>query len=406
MATAEPLAHRTHRDPEECATIVYTSGSMGAPKGAMLSFGAMAAAVRGLHERIPKGPDDRMLSYLPLAHVFERWFVEMSSLFSGHQVFFLDSIDTFFADVRRARPTMFVSVPRLWQKFQLGVFASRTLRSLRRLLRIPIVGGLVKRKVLRELGMDAVRVAASGSAPISTDLIRWYRDLGLDLMEGYGMTENFCYSHISRPGRSRVGYVGEAYPGVDVRLNETGEIEMRSQGLMMGYYREPQLTADAFTDDGFLKTGDQGEMDEHGRLRITGRVKERFKTSKGKYVAPTPIENRLQGHEALDVVCVVGSGLPQPLALAPLSLGRPTTRLEVQTWARLERSLATHLDRVNESLDPHERVARMVLVKDHWRVENGFLTPTMKIRRAVVEHSYPDRLADWADATDPVIWEA
>ncbi len=154
----------------------------------------------------------------------------------------------------------------------------------------------MRRKVLSGLGLDHCRIAGSGSAPIPAQLIEWYRSLGLELLEGYGMTENFSYSHMSQPGRVRVGYVGDANEGVTCKISEEGEVLVKSPGNMLGYYKAPELTAEVLDDDGLLHTGDQGEIDEEGRLKITGRVKELFKTSKGKYVAPAPIENELLLH--------------------------------------------------------------------------------------------------------------
>jgi len=153
--------------------------------------------------------------------------------------------------------------------------------------------GIIKKKVLQNLGLDAVRVCGSGSAPIPPELIQWYRDLGLEMLEGYGMSENFNYSHLSMPGRTRAGYVGEAWPDIDVKLSEAGEVLVKSPTNMVGYLKDEEKTKASFTDDGFLKTGDRGEVDDMGRYRITGRVKELFKTSKGKYVAPAPIERNL-----------------------------------------------------------------------------------------------------------------
>ena len=196
-------------------------------------------------------------------------------------------------DLRRARPTLFVSVPRLWLKFQLGVLSKLPQERLARLLKIPLVNLFVRKKVLKGLGLERVRFAGSGSAPIPAELIQWYRNLGLELLEGYGMTENFSYSHCNRPGMVRAGYVGPPYDNVDCRLSEEGEVLVKSPGTMLGYYKAPELTEEVLTEDGFLRTGDRGEVDEKGRLRITGRVKELFKTSKGKYVAPAPIENLL-----------------------------------------------------------------------------------------------------------------
>ena len=280
VAENEPLEGETARDKDELATIVYTSGSTGRPKGVMLSFDALGVAASGASQALELYSEDRMLSYLPLAHVFERYVVEQSSFYRGFEVYFADALDTFLEDLQRARPTVFVSVPRLWSKFQLGIFKKLPHKKLNRMLKIPILSGIVKKKVLTGLGLEHCRFAGSGSAPLSEDIINWYRSLGLELLEGYGMSENFAYSHISLPGRSRVGYVGEPLPGVEQRISEIGEIEVKSPASMTGYYKADDKTKESFTEDGFLLTGDKGEIDDMGRLKITGRIKEIFKTSK------------------------------------------------------------------------------------------------------------------------------
>ncbi len=401
----EPLGDFPARKAEELATIVYTSGSTGTAKGVMLSFGAMASSAGGLGDDLGISSDDRMLSYLPMSHVFERWVVEMGSLAYGFQVFFAESLDTFVADLRRAKPTLFVSVPRLWQKFQLGVHAKMPAGRLRFLLKLPIISGIIRKKVLTGLGLECVRYAGSGSAPIPPQLIEWYRALGLELLEGYGMSENFCYSHASRPGHARVGYVGTAYEGVECRISEEGEIQMTSPGLMMGYYKEPELSAAAFTEDGFLRTGDRGEIDAEGRLKITGRVKELFKTSKGKYVAPAPIENRLQTHPDVEITCVGGSGQPQPHAVVVLSPEVREQLADPATRAQLEASLGEHLAAVNGQLAKHESLAFLAVAKGDWTIENGMLTPTMKIKRHSIEETYAPSADAWYGAKSPVVWE-
>ena len=400
-----PLAEETERDPKELATIVYTSGSTGKPKGVMVSFEAMAIAARGIAQALDMKDTERMLSYLPLAHVFERYAVEQASLHIGFHVYFADALDTFLEDLQRARPTVFISVPRLWAKFQLGVFQKMPPEKLNFLLGIPILSSIVKKKVLKSLGLDHCHFAVSGSAPLSGEIISWYRNLGLELMEGYGMSENFAYSHISLPGRSRVGYVGEPLPGVEQRISEKGEIEIRSPASMMGYYKDEEKTRETFTEDGFLLTGDKGEIDEQGRLKITGRIKEIFKTNKGKYVAPAPIENKLMASEALEVVCVAGAECPQPYAMAVLSEQYQGVQNDPASREKLEQTLTDLIQKVNESVDHHEALQFVVLVSDVWGIENDFLTPTMKIKRDVIESFYASRVSEWQKLKKRVIWD-
>jgi long-chain acyl-CoA synthetase len=401
----EPMQGKVSRKPEEAAIIVYTSGSTGRPKGVMHSFGAISASVDGAEEVFHATDRDRMLSYLPLAHVFERYFVETQGFRSGMQLFFAESLDTFVADLNRAQPTIFLSVPRLWLKFQLGVFHKLPPEKLKRLLRIPLLNRVIKKKVLTGLGLQHVRIAASGSAPIPPDLIQWYRDLGLELLEGYGMSEDYAYSHASHPGGGRVGYVGSPMPGVEVKISDEGEILIKSPGNMMCYYKQPELTAECYTEDGYFRTGDRGERDEEGRLKITGRVKELFKTSKGKYVAPVPIENLINNNHHVEMCCVTGSGQPQAFALVLLAEDLRPKLSDSTVRAQIEAELEGLLKEVNQEVEAFERLQFLVVVKDPWLIENGFLTPTMKMKRSKIEDTYGPRIDDWYGAGQRVVWE-
>jgi long-subunit acyl-CoA synthetase (AMP-forming) len=243
-------------DPDALATIVYTSGSTGRPKGVMHSFRTMISVADGLQQLFPVSSNERMLSYLPLAHVAERAAVETQSLYYGFHLYFANSLDTFQEDLQRARPTLFFSVPRLWMKFYLGVNAKLPPKKQKILFNIPILNSLVKKKVLKQLGLDHCRAALTGAAPLSSEIIGWYRSLGLELLEVYGMSENFGYSHANRPGQAKVGTVGNANPGVTHRIGEGGEVQVKSPGQMLGYYKNEEKTKEDLTDDGFLKTGE------------------------------------------------------------------------------------------------------------------------------------------------------
>lgn len=403
LLDSTPIRDNPRTRPEQLATIIYTSGTTGTPKGVMQSFGNFAFAAEHGVQLFNTGESDRLLSYLPLCHVAERMFVEMASLYAGQTVFFAESLDTFLRDLRRARPTAIFGVPRIWTKFQMGVFEKMPAQKLDRLLRLPLIGRFIGRKVLAGLGLDAVRVALCGAAPVPEALLHWYKRLGLDVLEVYGMTENCGYSHVCRPGEQKTGWIGRNSPGVEVRISEEGEVQVRSGATMQGYYKDPERTAETITPDGFLRTGDKGEQDADGNLRLTGRIKEIFKTSKGKYVAPAPIENRLAVHTRIEQVCVVGDGLPQPMALCVLSeVGRQEAGNG--TREQLESSLRALLDEVNQALDKHERLLGLVLVKDVWAVDNGFLTPTLKIKRNVVEGTYGPRFPEWIERRETVLW--
>ena len=406
IAKHERLEGKLVRPREDTAMLVYTSGSTGTPKGVITTFANMATATWGAMEKFDFTCEDRQLSYLPLAHAFERAVVENASLHAGDHLFFVESLDTFGRDLAICRPTIFHSVPRLWLKFQLAVFEKLPEKKLRRLLKIPILRGIIRKKILKGLGLDQTRYAISGSAPIPASLIQWYRDLGLELLEGYAMTENFSYSHMSIPGQSRVGYVGNTLPGVECKLSDDGEVLVKSDANMPGYYKEPELTATAYTEDGFLKTGDQGELDDMGRLKITGRVKELFKTSKGKYIAPVPIENILNAHHYIEQSCVSGTGFPQPYATVLLSEGVRQSLDDEAVRADISASLGSLLDEVNAAVAQYERLEFLAIAKDEWLIENGLLTPTMKIKRSALEGVYDPQLEGWYQSDEKVIWES
>ena len=405
IADTLPLEGEVVRAGDELATIVYTSGTTGMPKGVIHSFNNIGWSGGPPASRGNLSPQDRMLSYLPLAHVAERWLVEANSIRSGFRIFFVESLDTFAEDLRRARPTYFISVPRLWTKFQQGVFSKMPKAKLDRLMKIPIVRGLVKKKLLKALGLDAVRIAGGGAAPMPPALIGWYRELGLELLEGYGMTENFGVSHGSRVGEARTGYVGHPWDGTEHRVSAEGEVQTFGPSQMLGYFKEPEKTRETLTDDGWLRTGDLGEIDEAGRLRIVGRLKEQFKTSKGKYVAPAPIENKLATHSAIEACCVAGSGYPQPFALLMLNADiAKACAIDAGQKAELAASLTAHLDAVNAQLDDHEQLDFFVVVQEQWTVENQFITPTMKVKRPMIEGSYAQHFDRWAKARSSVVW--
>jgi long-chain acyl-CoA synthetase len=393
-----PLAGHPTRSGDELATIIYTSGTTGSPKGVMHSFNNLAFDAKVLAELIKLTAGERVLSYLPLAHIVERAGMEGTAIYLGYRVFFSEGIETFVADLTRARPTIFLSVPRLLLKFQQGVFAKIPEHKLDRLLRIPILNRAVRKRVLRKLGLDTVVNAACGAAPLPTEILLWYRKLGLNLAEGYGMTETLI-THLPAPGSIRPGYVGCAIPGVEAKITENDELLIRSPMNMLGYFRDPATTKAAFTGDGFFRTGDLARIDPDGQLKIVGRVKEQFKTSKGKYVMPAPIESQLLAHPVVDACCLMGAGMPRPFAVVLLA-NVPTER------ATVEQTLLNLMNTVNTQLDPHEQLSFVAVAQGPWTVGNGFITPTLKIKRNVLESRYQPCVDDWMRQNRPVVWES
>lgn len=404
-----PLRNVVLPAPGELATIIYTSGSTGRPKGVMHSFDTMVRVPQGCRVLIDGGrgasPRDRMLSYLPLAHCSERQAVEAASLCFGFRVFFSDRLETFAADLRRARPTIFLSVPRLWIKFRQSIDQRVSPRVQRIALALPFVSRWFRRWLLAALGLQAVKTAYTGSGPVPPELLSWYRELGLELLDGYGMTENFAYSHFNRPAHVQCGTVGECLPAVQCRLAPDGEVLVKGPGSMLGYFKAPADTAESFTHDGFLRTGDRGEIDYVGRLRITGRVKDIFKTAKGKYVAPMPIEAKLGKHPRIEAACVTGPGMPQPFALVTVCAESRASLARNGEREAIVADLEVLLDEVNAQIEAHERLDKLVVVETPWTVEHGDLTPTLKIRRTVIEEHYLWQAGRWLGAPGRVVFE-
>lgn len=404
VESATPLDGELVRPADDLATIIYTSGTTGSPKGVMHRFGSFARNAKALANLLPLDGEQRMLSYLPLAHIVERVAVEALSCTLGWHVFFTEGLETFLQDLRRARPTIFLSVPRLLVKFQQGVFAKVPQRKLNALLRIPGLNALLKRRVLHGLGLDTVRFAACGAAPLPVDMLLWYRSLGLPLIEGYGMTETMI-THLPRPGDVHPGFVGQALEGVETRLSSENELLVRSAMNMIGYYREPELTATAFTPDGFFKTGDVVVTDSAGQIKITGRIKEQFKTSKGKYVVPAPIESQLMKHPDVEACCLMGAGQPSAFAVVMLSDAARDRCKDAAARKAMDESLAALLESINAGLESFERLSMIVVVDGPWTIANGMLTPTMKIRRGPLEAQYQRRVAEWRGLGKTVVWE-
>jgi len=400
-----PMAGFPVRPADELATIIYTSGTTGTPKGVMHSFANIAYDAKTLDKLIGLTERERFISYLPLAHIVERAGLEGSALYLGCQVFFSAGIDTFLADLNRAQPTIFLSVPRLWLKIQQGVFAKMPRERLDKLLRIPILNRSVKRRILKRLGLASVEHAASGAAPLPPEIITWYRKLGLNLLEGYGMTETLI-THLPSPEAMRPGFVGAAIPGVEAKLGENSELLIRSPMNMLGYFRDPEGTRALFTEEGFIRTGDIAQIESDGQLKIVGRMKEQFKTSKGKYVAPAPIESQFMANPMVEACCLMGTGMPRPFAVVVLSEEARQKTADSHQKAAIESSLLELMDSINKDLDPHEQVSFVAAVRGPWTIGNDAMTPTMKIKRGVLESRYQAFIDDWNRQSRPVVWES
>lgn len=396
----EPIPDSPVQAPDSLLSLVYTSGSTGKPKGAMLSVERYAWSCEKLVETVSLSQADRGFSYLPLAHITERVYIYGGSLYGGATIAFPESLDTFIEDVKRCRPTVFISVPRLWAMFRIKIHEKLPQKKLELLLKIPLISGLIKRKLQKGLGLDQARVLGCGSAPVSPALLEWYLSIGLKVTEAWGMTENHAYSTINYPFRAdKIGTVGKAGIGVTIKISDEGEILCRCEGMMLGYYKDPEHSAEAIDAEGWLHTGDMGKLDKEGYLTITGRMKDVFKTAKGKYVAPVPIEGLLGQEPIIEQLCVIGYGMPQPIALVQLAESAMKGNRE-EVNARLEAARV----RVNDQLESHAKIRGILVVKTPWNIENCVLTPTMKIKRHLLEQKYA-QVGDRWPSSQVVVWE-
>lgn len=386
-------------DPDTLASIMYSSGTTGTPKGVMLSFFAFGYVGSQVKKYFRLDEPQRFFSYLPLSHIAERALMEMVALSSGSTISFAESLQKFQENLQHEQPTVFGGVPRIFAKFQEGVLQKIPQAKLDRLLALPLVNIIIKRLIIKKLGLAKASLIVCGAAPTPVALLNWFNKLGLDIRETYGMTENTAYSH-SNYRLIKNGTVGQAWPEVDVKCDDQGEILIRHEALMKGYYKDPITTKAVFSEDGFLKTGDQGNVDSQGFLTITGRVKDQFKTDKAKFIAPAPIELKLSSNADLDQVCVVGTGLPQPIVLVTLSaIGKEKPQDLVES------GLQKTIDDANKTLETYEHIQAAIILKDNWTIENGLMTPSMKIKRNSVEKLFQPKYPAWLRAGKPVVWE-
>lgn len=396
----QPISKPYKQQKKDLITIIYTSGTTGTPKGVMHTVGNFMNSGNTLVNVLKTPEHPRLFSYLPLAHIAERNGTALQAYMRGAVIYFAESLETFAGDLETAQPHVFFAVPRIWTKFQEKILETIPQNKLNILLNIPILKSIIKRKLKQKLGLNEAIFVCSAAAPLASSIIKWFQKIDIIIQQGYGMTEDSAISHFNLEGASKIGTVGKPLPGVLSKLSEDGEILIKNECLMKGYYKAPDITSTIFTEDNYLKTGDIGEYDHDGYLTITGRVKDQFKTDKGKYVSPAPLELKLSKNTDIEQICIVGTGIPQPIALITLSeLGKKKTKEE------LVKSLTETTELINPTLEKHEKIEKIIIMKEDWTVDNGLTTPTLKVKRNSIEKIHRDFYKAWFEQKISVIFE-
>lgn len=374
---------------DETTTIVYTSGTSGRPKGVMHSLFNIQSAFFTANPFLQMGPNDRLISYLPLSHVVERMIVEFGMLYTGANIYFLDRVERLVKELARVRPTIFMSVPRIWDMIRFKISKeievaekSPLMRNTPQFLKKILIG----RSVRSKLGFDRTRFCLSGAAKLSLETFSAFQEWGIEIHEGYGLTETLCMSTVNPPEeRPQLGSVGKVYPGVQIKLAADGEICLKAPFHFLGYFGQPEATAEVIKD-GWFMTGDIGEFDARRNLKITDRKKDLFKTSNGKYVAPSKLENLMKGHPAVKEIMIVGDGQAHCVAIA-----------SVDPDIAEESSLMKWVETVNLQLAPHEHIKALGCFYRSWTTASGELTASLKLKRKVVLERYQKEIQDLFD---------
>ena len=402
----DPIQNPNNPKLSDLWTIIFTSGTTGNPKGVMLTYQAIDGIKVVLDD--PNNPlgikhtgNNDFISYLPLNHIFERVVIEWCSFRYGGTISFVESIETFGQNLKDVQPHVFAAAPRVWTKLQMGILSKFPQKRLDTLLKIPVLSGVLKKLIRKGLGFSKVRVTVSGSAPMPVELIEWFRNVGVYITNGYGMTENCAIcSSVDGKDFKKLNTVGKAQKGVELKIDEgTGEILMRGPFVMIGYYKNEELSNETLRD-GWLHTGDKGFLDDDGYLHITGRVADSFKTSKGEYIEPLTLEQFFVNMNEIEEVCVVGLGIAQPMCLIQLSeIGKSIPE------DKLSKRFSDTLSTVNKSLVNYKKISTLIIVKDNWTQENGIVGPTQKLKRGAVDEKYNKNYLSWHESGKNIIFE-
>ncbi|MBQ8958393.1 MAG: long-chain fatty acid--CoA ligase [Bacteroidales bacterium] len=410
----------------ECATIIYTSGTTGTPKGVMLSHHNLMNQFKNFHYTISDN-SNKAFSFLPVCHAYERA-LNYCYQYRGMAIYYAESLGTIASDMREIHPTMMCAVPRVLERFydaicqsgkkQKGIKKSIFFWALRLGerykidsvnrhwfydMKLSLADKLVYSKIRENIGAENFDIIVSGAAAISQKIAGFFSAIKMPVFEGYGLTETSPVIAVSNrnPHGREVGYVGQPLPGTEVKIAENGEILCRGHNVMMGYYKQPELTKEVIDEEGWFHTGDMGEIDQYNRLKITGRIKSLFKTSGGKYINPDVIEAKFCASNLIEQIMVVGENQKFAGAIIVPDFGfvkswcanekiQFTTPQEMIHHPEVLKLMAKEVNELNKGLGETEKIKKHVLLADEWSVGNGILTPTLKIKRKVLNAKYKD----------------
>jgi long-chain acyl-CoA synthetase len=417
-------------EPTSLATLIYTSGTTGPPKGVMVSHYNVVWTAESLHRIMPREPGTRHISYLPLAHIAERMAGHYLQIKSGSTCYFCPAPQEIAQYLIEVRPQFFFAVPRIWEKLYnalTSAIANNPDEGQRALAQAAIAASLeqvrlqqrrqpvppdieeratnaqmVTSLIRQRIGLDAVEIASTGAAPIASEILEWFHAVGVPITEVYGQSEDTGPTSWNRPGGVRIGTVGPRIPGVEVRLASDGELLVRGGNVTGGYYKEPELTAETFDEDGWLHSGDIAEIDGEGYIKIVDRKKEIIITAGGKNIAPSNLENMLKQKPLIGQACVIGDKRPFVSALIVLdpdstlpwakAKGLPADLTALASHPQVVREAQRYVDEVNQHLSNVERIKKFTILPAEWTADSGELTPTMKMKRKVVNQRYADAI--------------
>jgi long-chain acyl-CoA synthetase len=402
VLASEPAIDFELPEPSDLYTIIYSSGTTGQPKGAVFTHSAIANFLACYSKDIREMVEEEnysLVSYLPLAHVFERTQIQLGSLTIAATVSFVESPEKFVENLQNIRPHLFHGVPRIYGVMKEKIEAKLPAALLSVLLHIPGISSIIKKKIKKELGFERVDNFVSGAAHLPLDIFEFFEKLGVLIQEGYGQTENLAYATYNKLWEFKKGSVGSPRIGVKLKLGDENELLCYSDCLMQEYYKRPEATAETFTEDGWLKTGDIAELDSLNRVTISGRLSETFKNQKGEFIQPVGIELAFNKGSFVEQLCLIGQDLPHNMMVVNLSAkGLSTDKGIIKDF------LIKALDNINKKLRSYEKISHIIVAPEIWDIENDMMTPTLKIKRRNVYAKYIDTIKASIHSEEKVIW--